>query len=378
MLVPTISPEQAKTIPIRNVWYLLLYAWDLGHWKGLSSAAAEDSPNLLGLLTRLLADSVDTLLRRQLGREFHTETSEIRGIRGKVHLTASIRRLSFEAGKAVCTYPRLGVDTPRNRILKATLHRLMNDPRLKDGASDKQVGALRDRVRAAVQAMDGVRLVRLQGSDFSRLCLGRNDSAYSVPMKICELIYRLELPLESEGDSVVSALLRDEKEFWRVFEHFVRNFYRSQLKHCRVWKEPLKWPDELGAKYVPGMETDVSIETLSSPYRRVVFETKYYGNSLAEGFGGGEKFLSGHLYQLYAYLRTQADRQEPKYGNARGVLLYPHVGKALDEEMRVQGHTIWVCTLDLAQRWQDIEERLLELADRALEPQAVEAMALRG
>jgi hypothetical protein len=44
----------------------------------------------------------------------------------------------------------------------------------------------------------------------------------------------LELPTEFEGDVVMHALLRDEMVFWRLFEKFVRNFYRTPVPTART------------------------------------------------------------------------------------------------------------------------------------------------
>jgi 5-methylcytosine-specific restriction enzyme subunit McrC len=82
-----------------------------------------------------------------------------------------------------------------------------------------------------------------------------------------------------------------------------------------------------------------------------------------------ETFLSGHLYQLYTYLRTQEDRGAT-YRDAAGVLLYPCVERPADEAMKVQGHVMWISTIDLATPWQQIEERLLLVANRALRDEA--------
>jgi 5-methylcytosine-specific restriction enzyme subunit McrC len=364
-----ITSQQAQKIPIRNVWYLLLYAWDLGRWRDRWSSQVEAAPNLLGLLARILADSVQSLLRRQLGREFHTETAEIRGLRGKIHLSASVRDRSFASGRAVCSFATLGVDTLRNQILKSTLQRLLHDQRLELGATHEKVQAIRQEIWAALQHMQGVTLIRIQGSDFSRLRLGQNSRAYELPMAICGLIHRLELPTESEGDVVTQTLLREETVFWKLFENFARNFYRTHLRECSVRRERLSWFDELGNTLVPGMETDITLEREVEPRRRVVIDTKYYGSHLTPGVYGRETFLSGHLYQLYTYLRTQEDRGAT-YRDAAGVLLYPCVERPADEAMKVQGHVMWISTIDLATPWQQIEERLLLVANRALRDEA--------
>jgi len=214
-----------------------------------------------------------------------------------------------------------------------------------------------------VKALDGVKLISVQSSDFARLQLGRNDRDYQLPLAICALVHRLEMPLEASGDQAIAGLLHDEMVFSDIFEKAIRNFYRLHLPDCRVKSEQLSWPDEIGLSHVPIMITDTTIETRSRPLKRMVIDTKYYSDHLVRRYEGIGKFRSEHLYQIYSYLRTQESRGEP-YRCAEGVLLYPSSGGEFDEAMLVQGHRIRIRTVDLTMPWQAIESSLMEIVRR--------------
>lgn len=351
------TPQPA--ISVRNAWHMLLYAWDMAAWRGSFKGAVENSPSLLSLLGRVLVEASEPLLRRQLGRQHHERRESIQGIRGRIDFGQSLKRLEFESGRATCTFSELDVDTPRNRILRATLERLIGEPRLHVGAN-AQIEDLRHQLRSAVRRMDGVSRVRLSSVDFTRLALGRNDNAYKLPLAICELIYSLQLPTQNAGDTLL-ALLADEVRFALLFENFVRNFYRHHYAHqLTVHRERLSWGDTLNNPFVPSMNTDITIETKALPNRRLIIDTKYYSKTLEQGPFGSPKFKTENLYQIYAYLRTQEDRG-PRFRDAEGLLLYPTTQHHLDEAMDVQGHRIRVATVDLAAPWAQIEERLHEL-----------------
>ncbi len=51
----------------------------------------------------------------------------------------------------------------------------------------------------------------------------------------------------------------NEISFHLLFERFVRNFYRFNLKDHEVKREALDWHDELGCSFVPSMQTDITI-----------------------------------------------------------------------------------------------------------------------
>ena len=356
----------AGEIPVRNAWYLLLYAWDMAQWRGRWPECTEGAPKLLGLLARILAAATRDLLKRQLGRSHMVNRETIRGIRGRVDFAGSLKRLTFEQAAAHCVFPELNIDTPKNRILRATLHRLAADPRLKHVKSDEEAN-LRHELRALVRALEGIPLVPISLADFSRLQLGRNDRDYTVPIAICALVRRMEMPTEEAGDHMLTALLRDEITFHLLFERFVRNFYRLTLKDHEVGRKILEWHDELGCSIVPSMETDITIVEKQPPYRRLIIDTKYSTTTLAVTQRGVAKFKSENLYQLYAYLRTQEQESEA-HRYAQGMLLYPTTSQDLNEAMSVQGHRICVSTVNLSKEWETIEARLLALVRSAYDP----------
>ena len=355
------AAKPASCIPVRNVWYLLLYAWDMAAWKDHWKGDVEASPHLLGLLARILAASTEQLLRRQVRQAYEPHQETIRGIRGRIDFASSLKKRTFEKGAAHCAFHQLTIDTLKNRIIRSTLNRLSKDTRIISNGNTMEKELLH-RLRTIDHALESVSLKRVESSDFSRLQLTRNDQDYHLPLTICHLIHRMEMPTEDTGDHALNALLHDEITFHQLFELFVFNFYRLRLeKGCTVaYQESLKWHDELGCLFVPGMNTDITLRWATLE-RHLVIDTKYSQTTLAATPFGGLKFKSENLYQIYTYLRTQEHRS-PGHRNAEGMLLYPTTSHDLREAMQVQGHKISVATVNLAAPWELIEKRLLELA----------------
>ena len=354
----------AARIPVRNAWYLLLYAWDMAECQGSWPVETDTSPSLLGLLARILSSATRMLLRRQLGRAFAIKSRTIRGIRGRIDLADSLKRFTFQHGAAHCSFSELSVDTPKNRIIRATLKRLASDSRLQLANPETEAN-MQHELRTLVRALQEVTLVPVNPSDFSRLQLGRNDRDYALPLAICALVHRLEMPTEVAGDHAMFALLRHEITFHQLFERFVRNFCRVHFPDWGVRSEVLAWPDDLGNDLVPAMRTDVSITSTAAPYQRLVIDTKYYAAALGASLHGPEKIRSENLYQVYAYLRTQEQRG-PSHLSATGMLLYPTTGYGLNETMVVQGHRIRIATVNLSEPWERIEESLIRLVGSEL------------
>ena len=259
---------------VRNAWCLLLYAWDMASWRDRWKAESEDAPHLLGLLTKILVHGSRQLLRHQLRRSFARTAAPVRGIRGRIDFAASLKRQSFQRGVVDCVFPELSIDTLRNRIIRSTLSRLASEPALKSDKAEAEA-ALRHELRSLVRQMDGVTLIPVTARDFASLQLGRDDRDYEVPIAISRLIHTLRLPTETAGDEVLTALLRDEILFHKLFERFVRNFYRLHLSNCHVNPEKLEWFDELGSGLVPAMYTDMTIVQKTRPFKRTIVDTKY-------------------------------------------------------------------------------------------------------
>ena len=92
--------------------------------------------------------------------------------------------MSFISGRAVCAFPELTVDTTRNRLIRATLDRLLRDERIETGSSQDHVLALRHDIRAVLGRLEGVSPVRIRATDFNAIRLGRNDDSYRLPLEL--------------------------------------------------------------------------------------------------------------------------------------------------------------------------------------------------
>lgn len=108
--------------------------------------------------------------------------------------------------------------------------------------------------------------------------------------------------------------------------------------------------------YLPTMETDIIIENLTAQ-RRIIVDTKFT-EILTRSRFGRMRFKTGHLYQLFAYLRSQERAIDPMSMHADGILLYPSVGLHVDETVLIQGHRMRFVTVDLDRPSSEVVEQL--------------------
>ena len=97
-------------------------------------------------------------------------------------------------------------------------------------------------------------------------------------------------------------------------------------------------------------------------HRRIVIDTKFT-SILTRGWYRDETLRSDYLFQIYAYLRSQAGRGDPIADRAEGLLLHPSVGETVDETVAIQGHPIRFATVDLSAPSLTIRQQLLMVVE---------------
>ena len=132
-------------IPIENLYYLLIYAWNMLEEADQVDVDVAGSTDLLDLLARVLNGGVEHLVRRGLDRAYVARSEEIPGIRGRLLISQSVAKLSFPQGRAWCQFDDLSHDVLHNQIVKSTLGRLLKASDL-DKELRKQLRANFDRL----------------------------------------------------------------------------------------------------------------------------------------------------------------------------------------------------------------------------------------
>ena len=126
----------------------------------------------------------------------------------------------------------------------------------------------------------------------------------------------------------------------------------------------LHWPVQAGTPgleaILPRMETDIELFHRSSR-RKIVIDTKF--TSLLKPAQFRDTVRSGYLYQIYAYLRSQVDRDQLPIPS-EGVLLHPTLDHPIDEAARIQGHLVRFTTVDLAGQAASFRADLMRIVDR--------------
>lgn len=338
-------------IPIKNLFFILCYAWGRLDEGELVSASVDEVNTPQDLLARILINGSNRVLKDGLDRGYLEFAEESSSLRGKIDFSTSISGLLFEQAKAATFVDELYHNILHNQILKTTLFSL--------SSSELVDSKIRAELARLVRKFNDVDLIRLTASVFKRVQIHQNNSFYAFLTNVCELVYLQGTPNSAQGDLRIRDFSRDEVKMRKVFQDFVFNFYKLNQKAYSVSSERLTWGalgDEDALKLLPNMYTDVS---LSSSTRKIILDTKYYAEAFQSNWGK-QSFHSSHLYQLNTYLDS-AQRISIDDHRLDGVLLYPASNDEFTFEFELRNHSITVAALDMRQDSTKIGDRLLSL-----------------
>lgn len=352
-------------IPVRNLWLLMLYASDLFRARGSGMIGVEDTPDdLPDLVAEILAHAVVQRQRRQLSRGYLPRDTVLNRVRGRIDVLRTERHQLLARGLVACRFEDLSIDTPRNRFVRAALEsicRIVRDPDV----------ARRCRILGAGMKAQGVSGSAPTRAEIGADRFGRHDADDRIMVAAARLALDLTLPIELAGANALFSPDREEAWVRRLFERAVGGFYEVVLS-------PQEWQVRCGTtldwnikqktagidQILPTMRTDIVLDHIGSG-RRIVIDTKFT-SIVTTGWHREETLRSAYVYQIYAYLHSQAGRGDPFADSAGGLLLHPAVGADVDETAVVQGHGIRFATVDLTSSTSSIRSRLLRLCQAVL------------
>lgn len=348
-------------VPVRNLYYLLCYAWDVLPPEDTRLVDALSATTPLELLARVLCREVERLVTRGLERTYVEYRDDLRYPRGQPDLERTMTRGLLPQGLLACRFEELREDTVANQLLRAALVRLTRtlgvDPNT------------RRRVRHLLQRFSRVTEVPLTASRFSRVVLHAHNARYRFALHVSELLARSTIPNENGGEYRFDDFTCSEQRLGELFEAFVRNLLRREQDLWRVTAPRLRFAhdaNERDRRVLPGMETDLLLQGRSPELGAWIVECKCTKQPYVTSHGQS-RLRNEHLYQLLTYLQTRAAHGIPTRG---GVLLYAQVGERMHHDYVLNGHTVWVRSVDLAAAWMELRDQVLEIAQH-LQPEAI-------
>lgn len=108
-------------IKIRNIYYMLAYAFQVLNQDSYSKAASEEFEYAADLLAAILVKGIANQVKRGLGREYLSRTEPVRSPIGQIDVSASIKQQTMRQKQLVCHYDLIDENTYIHQIQKLPL-----------------------------------------------------------------------------------------------------------------------------------------------------------------------------------------------------------------------------------------------------------------
>ena len=353
--------EEKTPIPIKNLFFLLCYAWDVLAISNAISVSEEECDNALNLLARLFSFGVSKLIRSGFHRSYIKKTEDTSSPRGKILLRESLEDLATHNGHLVCEFDEYSQNDVFNGIIVYTIDKLIHTQGLE--------GRIRQALRKHLVFFDGIDSVQPTKDNRRRIVFNRNNVTYKLLLSIAFMLYDNTSVNEDDGYNTFRDFFREE-QMSKVFEKFILNFYACNLPRDRYrvhapkinWhiseEAQSEWGDIFDIDTNPGdRRTDIVVED-NKTNTQIIMDAKYYEKTFVKAYmdSNEEKIRTSHLNQVRGYV-LDSEYQ----GSKIGVLVYPMVVNDLNKGKMfpIKGSHIIVKTINLADDWRNIEKDML-------------------
>lgn len=353
-------------IPIRNLFYMLCYAWNVLAVADDIKVGSDDFEDAYNLLSRVFSYGIGKLIRSGFHRSYIENTEELSTLRGKIEVQESMSRLTAQRKKLICTYDEYSTNDLFNQILKYTMESIIRNPNV-DAVTKKNL-------KKQIVFFEGIDAVPPTKTNRQKLIFNRNNVTYKLLINIAVMLYDNTMVSDEDGSSTFKDFFREE-QMHKVFELFILNFYKINLDRSkyRVHAPKINWHLEEDATDIwgdyfmvagsPGdRRTDIVLENKELDLQ-LIFDAKYYKNTFVNAYMNSEDehVRAGHLNQLRGYLLDSDFK-----GGKMGALIYPMVNNDLSQGVLypIMRSNILVKTINLNTDWRTIEGDLIEFVHK--------------
>ena len=334
-------------IPIKNLYYMLSYAFQILNEQGYKKLATEEFDNAGDLCAAILIRGISNQLKRGLGREYISETETIAAIRGKIEINESIKNQTMIRNQMTCTYDEFSVDSALNRIIKSTVMLLIKSDISKQRKKE---------LRKLMVFFADVSLVDVHAINWS-VNYDRNNQTYRLLITICHLVVKGLIQTKSDGSVKMMDFL-DEQRMCHLYEKFILEYYKKHYyPQITASASQIAWAldDGIGTM-LPTMQSDIMLyQKQGDNNKTLIIDAKYYAHTTQVQYDV-HTLHSNNLYQIFTYVKNKAT----KGGEVAGMLLYAKTDEEIypNNEYQMSGNTITVRTLDLNLPFEEIAVQL--------------------
>ncbi len=337
-------------IPIRNIYYMLSYAFRVLNEQGYKSVETEQFDNVAELCAAILTKGVSSQLKRGLGRDYIEKTEALSALRGRVEISESIKTRSILRRQLVCSYDEFSENSYMNRIIKTTMELLLHSDITK---------VRKKELRKLLMYFGEVEPLDIHSIHW-RIQYNRNNQTYRMLVSICYLVIKGLLQTNADGATRLMDFL-DEQHMCRLYEKFILEYYRKEFPKLSASASQIPWSLDNGeSTMLPVMQSDIM---LSKDSDVLIIDAKYYSHTTQAQYDA-HTLHSGNLYQIFTYVKNKDAEFGDRPHTVSGMLLYAATDEAIqpNNSYQMSGNKVSVRTLDLNLDFSQIAAQLNAIA----------------
>ena len=337
-----------KSIFIKNIYYMLSYAFSVLNQGEYENIATEEFDNIHNLFAAILAKGIGKQLKQGLYREYLNRKEDIPLVRGKIDMPGTIQNRLAKKSLLICEYDELSENNLLNQILKTTVILLLRhakvDQEYKDDLKKEML------FFSEVDTLDPTQI------RWSSIRFQRNNNTYRMLISLCQLIIEGTLLTTDDGEYRMSSFL-DEQRMSRLYEKFILEYYSKECPQVTATASQISWAlDDGMGTMLPVMQSDIMLTKGSTV---LIIDAKYYTHTTQAQYDV-HTLHSGNLYQIFTYVKNKEVEFGDNPHTVCGMLLYAATDEAIqpNNSYQMSGNKISVKTLDLNKDFSEIAAQL--------------------
>ena len=342
-----------KTILIKNIYYMLAYAYQSLRQENYKEIAVEKFDNIHDLLTVILIKGISLQLKQGLYRAYVGRQENLMMLRGKINIIGSIKNKIMRKQSLSCNYDLLSENNVLNQILKTTALLLLKSTNVKN--------KYKNDLRKELLFFNNISTVEVKSIKWHNLKFERNNKNYQMLLGICQLIIDGLLFTTDNGKYKLRSLI-DEQRMCHLYEKFLLEYYKKHYPKISVSAAQIPWVLDDGVNFMlPKMQSDI---TLRKGDIALIIDAKYYSHTMQVNFDK-KTIISYNLYQIFTYVKNYAYSFDDKNAKVSGMLLYAKTDEDIfpDNVYQMHGNQITVKTLDLNRDFNEIKATLNHIVE---------------
>lgn len=203
-----------KGIFIRNIYYMLTYAFQELKQNNYEEIAGEEFEEIHDLFAEILLRGISFQLKQGLHKEYISCHGSLSTLKGKLDICGTVNNLMRKQQKIDCEYDELSENNKFNQILKTTVQFLLKHPKVK---SNRKAA-----LKRLMLFFSDVEAVDILTINWTTMRFDRNCKTYRMLLYVCYFILDGMLMTTERGAYKMKEF--SDEHMCRLYEKFVLEY----------------------------------------------------------------------------------------------------------------------------------------------------------